>query len=84
MAGTKQNSTLAMDKKLLKQARAIAAERGLSVSALLSGELVRLVEQEGEYRRAQTRAAARLESPIHLKFTKKPHRESLHDRQGLR
>ena len=51
MAGTKENITLAMEKKLLKQARAIAAERGLSVSAFLSGELARLVEQQGEYRR---------------------------------
>jgi hypothetical protein len=84
MAGTKQNITLAMEKRLLKQARALAAERGLSVSALLSGELARLVEREGEYRRAQTRAVARLESPLHLNFTNKPSRESLHDRQGLR
>ena len=80
----KQNITLAVEKKLLKQARVIAAERGLSVSALLSSELARLVEQEGTYRRAQTRAVARLESPLHLNFTNEPSRESLHDRQGLR
>ena len=80
---TKQNITLAMEKKLLKQARAIAAERGLSVSALLSGELTRLVEKEGKYRRAQESAVARLEAPFHLNFANKPSRESLHDRQGL-
>jgi hypothetical protein len=84
MAGMKQNITLAVEKKLLKQARAIAAERGLSMSALLSSELARLVEQEGTYRRAQTRAVARLESALHLTFTNNPSRESLHDRQGLR
>jgi hypothetical protein len=80
----KQNITLAVEKKLLTQARAIAAERGLSVSALLSGELIRLVEQEGKYRRAQTSAVARLESPVHLSFKNKPSRDSLHDRQSLR
>jgi hypothetical protein len=84
MAVVKQNITLSMEKKLLKQARAIAAQRGLSVSALLSSELARLVEQEGAYRRAQTSAIARLESPAHLNFVSKPPRESLHDRQNLR
>jgi hypothetical protein len=84
MLGMKQNITLAVEKKLLKQARAIAAERGLSVSALLSGELARLVDKEGNYRRAKTRAVARLESPLHLNFTNKLSRESLHDRQRLR
>jgi hypothetical protein len=84
MAVVKQNITLSMEKKLLKQARAIAAQRGLSVSALLSSELLRVVEQEGAYRRAQTSAIARLESPPHLNFVNKPTRDSLHDRQSLR
>lgn len=84
MAAVKQNITLSMEKKLLKRARAIAAQRGLSVSALLSSELTRLVEQEGVYRRAQTSAMARLESPPHLSFVRKPSRGSLHDRQSLR
>jgi len=84
MASMKQNITLAVEKKLLKRARAIAAERGLSVSALLSSELARLVEQEGRYQRAQARALARLRSPVSLNFGRKPDRDSLHDRQGLR
>jgi len=84
MAITKQNITLAVEKRLLKQARAIAAQRGLSVSALLSGELTRFVEQERKYRRAQASALARLETPSHLNFMNKPTRDSLHDRQGLR
>jgi hypothetical protein len=84
MSAMKQNITVAIDKKLLKQARAIAAQRGLSVSALLSGELARLVEQEAKYRRAQVSALARLESPPDLNFINKPSRESLHDRQRLR
>lgn len=74
----KQNITLAVEKKLLTQARALAAERGLSVSALLSSELARLVE-EGAYRRAQTSAVARLESPLRLSFRNQPSRDSLHE-----
>ena len=84
MPATKQNITLAVEKTLLKRARAIAAERGLSVSALLSSELARLVEQEGKYQRAQASALARLRSPVSLDFRSKPDRDSLHDRQHLR
>jgi len=80
----KQNITVALEKKLLKEARAIAAERGLSVSALLASELARLVEQDGKYRQAQAGALARLKVPAHLHFTNKPSREALHDRKGLR
>jgi len=36
----KQNITVAVDKGLLKKARAIAAQRGASVSALLADELL--------------------------------------------
>jgi antitoxin component of RelBE/YafQ-DinJ toxin-antitoxin module len=39
----KQNITVAIDGALLKRARAVAARRGLSVSALLADELRAIV-----------------------------------------
>lgn len=80
----KQNITLAIDKPLLKRARAIAAQRGTSVSALLAQELGRLVDREAAYAQARTKALAHLEKPLHLGGTGIANREALHDRQNLR
>jgi len=80
----KQNITLAIDRKLLKQARALAAQRGTSISGLLAAELERLVNHTFEYERARLRALARMESGFHLGGGRMPRREELHDRQGLR
>ncbi len=80
----KQNITLAIDKPLLKRARAIAAQRGTSVSTLLAQELERLVDREGAYAQARMKALAHLENPFHLGGTGIPNREALHDRQSLR
>ncbi len=80
----KQNITLAIDQKLLKQARALAAQRGTSISGLLAAELERLVNREQEYQQARARALARLASAFRLGGGKMPSREELHDRQGLR
>jgi hypothetical protein len=80
----KQNITLALDKSLLKKARSLAAQRGASVSALLSQELLKIVDRENAYEQAKQRALARLHSPFHLGGLKPAARESLHDRQNLR
>jgi len=78
----KQNITLAIDKPLLKRARAIAAQRGTSISALLAEELGRLVDPEAAYVQARTKALAYLENPFHLDGSGVPSREALHDRQS--
>lgn len=80
----KQNITLAIDRQLLKRARAVAAQRGTSISGLLAAELEKLVNNESEYQQARARALARLASGFHLGGGKMPSREELHDRQGLR
>jgi hypothetical protein len=80
----KQNITLAIDQPLLKRARAIAAQRGTSVSALLAQELRTLVDRETAYVQARTKALAQLQKPFHLGGTGIPSREALHDRQSLR
>ena len=80
----KQNITLALDKHLLKRARSFAAQRRTSISAMLAGELRKLMEREAEYGRAKSRAVAQLNAPYHLGGSRIADRETLHDRQGLR
>jgi hypothetical protein len=80
----KQNITLAIDKPLLKRAKAIAAQRGTSISGLLTQELGKLVDREAAYAQARAKALFHLDNPHPLGGAGIPHREALHDRQGLR
>lgn len=80
----KQNITLAVDKSLLKKARALAAQRGASVSAMLAQELLKIVERENAYEQAKHGAIDRLHSPFRLGGGRMADRESLHDRKDLR
>jgi hypothetical protein len=80
----KQNITLAVDQRLLKRVRAVAAHRGTSVSAMLADELLRILNRETAYEQAKMRALARLRSPFRLGGEKMASRESLHDRKNLR
>lgn len=84
MAATKQNITVALDKRLLRKARVHAARRGTSISAMLAAELERVVMQEDAYELARVKALALLDSPFRLGGEKPLRREDLHDRQGLR
>ena len=79
----KQNITVAIDSSLLKRARAVAAKRGHSVSALLAEELRRLVDTDAEYASARRRAQALLDGPLALGGSRLK-REALHDRTRLR
>ena len=80
----KQNITLSLDGRFLKRARAFAAQRGTSVSAMLANELRSIVERETIYAQAKAKALAQLDSPFRLGGAKIASREALHDRQGLR
>jgi hypothetical protein len=80
----KQNITLALDKYLLKKARAFAARRRTSVSALIADELRKIVAEGTQYEQARAKALAQLNSPFRLGGAKIANREALHDRQGLR
>ena len=80
----KRNITLALDPRLLKRARAFAAQRGVSVSAMLADELAHILDRETAYEQAKIRALARLQSAFHLGGEKMTSREALHDRQNLR
>jgi hypothetical protein len=80
----KQNITISVEKSLLRKARALAAQRGASVSAMLAQELLRIADRESEYDHAKRRALARLAAPFHLGGHERVPREALHDRQNLR
>ena len=80
----KQNITISVEKSLLRKARALAAQRGASISSMLSQELLRIADRENEYDQARRRALARLSAPFHLGGHKRIPREALHDRQNLR
>jgi hypothetical protein len=79
----KHNITVAIDPVLLKKARAIAARRGLSVSALLADELRELVAHDALYAAARKRALALFSAPLSLGGAPLI-REDLHERRRIR
>jgi hypothetical protein len=79
----KHNITLAIEPGLLKKARAVAARRGRSVSALLADELRELVAEDAQYATARKRALALFSSPLALGGVPMT-RDELHERRRLR
>jgi hypothetical protein len=84
MGVAKSNITIAIESKLLKRARALAARRGCSVSALLAEELSGLVAEDAAYETARVNAQALLKSGFSLAGVRMNAREDAHDRRGLR
>jgi hypothetical protein len=81
---TARNITLTLDEETLREARVLAAERGLSVSAFLRLELAGLVERQRGYQRARLAAVNRLKRAHSLGGGKLAARDELHDRAKLR
>ena len=81
---TARNITLTLDEETVREARVLAAQRGLSVSAFLRVELAGLVERQRGYAKARDSAMARLRRGHALGGGKLPSREELHDRAKLR
>lgn len=79
----KHNITVAIEPGLLKKARAIAARRGRSVSALLADELRELVAEDVHYTAAHKRAIALFSTPLPLGGAP-IRRDELHERRRLR
>jgi hypothetical protein len=80
----KQNITVAIEPSLLKQARTIAARRGLSVSALLADELRELIAEDRAYEAARQSAKAMLKTGLELHGARMRDRNEAHDRRRLR
>jgi hypothetical protein len=76
----KANITLKLDAEVLREARILAAEEGLSVSALLAAKLDEIVRQRKGYDRARKRALARLRTGLDLGWTPPLSRDELHER----
>jgi len=75
----KQNITLSVDADLLRSARVLAAEQGVSVSKLLATELERLARDSQARQRARRQAMAALERGYHL-GGERIDRNALHER----
>ena len=61
-----QNITLALPKDILLRVKVIAAQRQTSVSSLLAQALVRIVQEEDHYSRAQRRHLQALDRAFDL------------------
>jgi hypothetical protein len=72
--------TLTVNACLLREARALAAQEGTSVSGLLSRRLEELVRHHKAYEPARRRALARLREGYDLQWTPPESRDELHNR----
>jgi hypothetical protein len=76
----KANITLKLDTEILREARILAAQEGLSASALLAAKLDEIVRQRKGYDRSRKRAVTRLRKGLDLGWTPPRSRDELHDR----
>jgi len=76
----KTNITLKLDTDILREARILAAEEGLSISGLLAAKLDEVVRQRKGYNRSRRRAVARLRKGFDLGWTPPGSRDELHER----
>jgi hypothetical protein len=78
--GRKTNITLKLDAELLQRVKVLAAQRGTSISALLSDKLQEVVTEDAEYEAAKRRAKALMREGWNLGFKKPRSRDELHER----
>ena len=76
----KSNITLELVDALLRELRALAAQEGTSISALLANRLEEVVPERKSYDRACERALARLRRGLDSRWTPAKSRDELHDR----
>ena len=76
----KTNITLKLDTDILREARILAAEEGLSISGLLAAKLDEVVRQRKGSDRSRRRAVARLRKGFDLGWTASGSRDELHER----
>ncbi len=75
-----RNLTLRLDETTIRQAKVLAARRGTSVSALIAGEVDRIVREDHLYESNHQRALSQLENGCHLGGAHTLRRELLHER----
>lgn len=77
-----QNVTLALPKGVLTRVKILAAGRGTSISALLTGLLEKAVDDDDAFARARQRGLAALDRPVDLgtRGRRPASRDELHER----
>lgn len=80
----KHNITVAIEPGLLKKARAVAARRGTSVSALVASVLGELVNNDRAYEAARKRAKATLQCGFSFQGARMNDRGVAHERRRIR
>ena len=76
----KQNITVALDKETVRKAKVLAAERGSSVSRVLSDQIEKLVGERDRYQAARTEAIAELRRGYRLGGGRLPRRDEIYER----
>jgi hypothetical protein len=76
----KTNLTLSLEADLVREAKVLAAQRGTSVSRLMSETLEELIRRDKAYEAARRRAVTRLDRGFDLQWTKPSSRHELHER----
>ncbi|MBI3182721.1 MAG: hypothetical protein HYZ28_11340 [Myxococcales bacterium] len=77
----KQNLTVRLDKEIIRKARMLAAERGSSISELVSRTIDEMVSKAESYDRARDRALRLLEQGFHMGKARRVSRSELHERR---
>jgi predicted transcriptional regulator len=76
----KTNITLKLDADLLRAVKVAAAEKGTSISAVMTEKLEEFVKEKDDYERAMKRALARMKKGWALGWQKPKSRDELHER----
>lgn len=76
----KQNITVALDTETVRKAKILAAERGSSVSRVLSEEIEKLVGERDRYQAAKAASVAELRRGYRLGGGPLPRRDELYER----
>jgi len=76
----RQNLTIQLDQETIRQAKVIAAQRGISVSKLVAATIEQIVAEEQEYEAARRTALAHLDEGFTLGGRILATRDELHER----
>lgn len=76
----KTNITLKLDADLLRRVKVLAAQKGTSVSAMLTTQLEKVVSNDEEYEEAKRRSKALMREGWNLGWKKPRSRDELHER----
>jgi hypothetical protein len=77
---SKRNLTISLDEHTVRKARIIAAERGSSISALVTQQIQTLVGEHEAYESAKRQAMVLLDQGFHLGGVIRSTRDEWHER----